>query len=100
MSLSPIIQDQTTHLLKMKWDAKYRAEFEALQADLAQAEKVLANAPVKAPATDKQAEQTELDRKVAALFLADEIVAKVKAKQAAAIQKTVFQTNPTTPRGN
>lgn len=41
MSLTPIIQDQTTHLLKMKWDAKYRAEFEALQADLAQAQAAL-----------------------------------------------------------
>jgi len=39
--LSPIIEDQTTHLLKMKWDAKYRAEFEALQADLAQAQAIL-----------------------------------------------------------
>lgn len=41
MSLSPVIEDQTVHLLKMKWDAKYRAEFEALQADLAQAQAIL-----------------------------------------------------------
>lgn len=39
--LTPTIENQTTHLLKMKWDAKYRAEFEALQADLAQAQAVL-----------------------------------------------------------
>lgn len=39
--LTPAIQDKTIHVLKMKWDAKYRAEFEALQADLAQAQAVL-----------------------------------------------------------
>lgn len=39
--LTPKIEDTTVHVLKMKWDAKYRAEFEALQADLAQAQAVL-----------------------------------------------------------
>ncbi|WP_282287375.1 hypothetical protein [Pseudomonas sp. PS02302] len=39
--LSPIIEDQTTHLLKMKWDPKYKAEFEAFQADLIQAQAIL-----------------------------------------------------------
>lgn len=39
--LTPAIQDKTVHVLKMKWDAAYRAEFEALQADLAQAQAVL-----------------------------------------------------------
>lgn len=39
--LTPAIQDKTVHVLKMKWDAAYRAEFEALQADIAQAQAVL-----------------------------------------------------------
>lgn len=108
--LTPIIQDQTTHLLKMKWDAKYRAEFEALQSDLAQAEKALAKAPdkttdktpvveTKAPSKPEAsvAAETELDRKYRALLAADEIVAKTKAKQTL-LQKTVFQTNPTLQR--
>lgn len=97
MSLVPVIQDQTVHLLKMKWDAKYRAEFEALQADLAQAEKALAKAPDKTPVVESKMSletETELDRKYRALLAADEIVAKTKAKQTL-LQKTVFQTNPT-----
>lgn len=105
MSLVPVIQDQTVHLIKMKFDAKYRAEFEALQADLAQAEKALAKAPDKT--TDKTPvveskmsleTETELDRKYRALMAADEIVAKVKASQKVPLQKTVFQTNPTLQR--
>jgi hypothetical protein len=39
--LAPQIEDKTVHLIKMKFDPKYKAEFEALKADLAQAQAVL-----------------------------------------------------------
>ena len=39
--LAPQIEDKTVHLIKMKFDPKYKAEFEALQADLIQAQAVL-----------------------------------------------------------
>lgn len=39
--LTPKIEDKTVHLIKMKFDSEYRAEFEALQADLAKAQAVL-----------------------------------------------------------
>lgn len=39
--LTPKIEDKTVHLIKMKFDPAYKAEFEALQADLFQAQAVL-----------------------------------------------------------
>lgn len=38
---TPKIEDRTIHVIKMKFDAEYRAEFEALQADLLQAQAVM-----------------------------------------------------------
>lgn len=39
--LTPKIEDKTIHLIKMKFDPTYKAEFEALQADIIQAQEVL-----------------------------------------------------------
>lgn len=39
--LAPRIEDKTVHLIKMKFDPVYKTEFEALQADIAQAQAVL-----------------------------------------------------------
>lgn len=38
---APKIEDKTVHLIKMKFDPVYKAEFEALQADLIQAQAVM-----------------------------------------------------------
>lgn len=38
---TPKIEDRTIHVIKMKFDPAYRAEYEGLQADLAKAQAVL-----------------------------------------------------------